>query len=39
VQGVHKGTLVRVQREEKCQGEDTYKVTEHSIENAHQGVL
>jgi hypothetical protein len=30
VQGVHKRTLFRVQREEKCQGEDTHRVVEYS---------
>jgi hypothetical protein len=34
VQGVHKRTLFRVLREEKCQGEDTHRVTEYSVGSA-----
>jgi len=34
VQGVHKRTLFRVLKEEECQGEDTYRVTEHSVNSA-----
>jgi hypothetical protein len=31
VQGVHKRTLFRVLRKEKCQGEDTHRVIEYSV--------
>jgi len=31
VKRVHRGTLVLVHRKGKCQGEGTYRVTEHSV--------
>jgi hypothetical protein len=37
VQGVHKGTLFRVQREEKCQGETLTELL--NTLSAQQGVL
>jgi hypothetical protein len=34
---VHKRTLFRVQREE-CQGEDTYRVVEHSVSSTRSAL-